>query len=147
VKQQIAAYRQQDSDYLDKLSFARDARAAELKALGVPEDRIPGQLEMDEANLAMVALQNGRNPGQAAAEYAIAKGWKPKAAQEKPKQAAPQQTALEKLATIDAGQKAAKSLGGAGAPDPELTLEKVLEMTPEQIGALPEDKWRAVMGA
>lgn len=142
----VEQFKQQTPDYNDAYSYARQHRAAELKAMGYADERIPQQILADEASIGYQALQAGRNPGEVIYSIAKARGYQGRAAPVVEQQTAPIQNGRQRLETIDRGQQAAQSLGSGGtAVETELTLEKVLEK-PDLIGSLSDAEWRRIMG-
>lgn len=132
--------------YKDAYAFASKARHAELEALGYSD---PAQREnMINADQAQIVLEAARrtqagtltNPAELIYNYAIAKGFKVKAAEDKTA------AALEKIA---AGQAAAGGLNGGTAPKGEMTLDDLARMpirTPDQRAAY-DVAWKKLMKA
>ena len=145
VANQVQDFRAQTPDYDAALNHARNARLGELKIMGLSDQQARQQLALDEFAFAQAAIQSGRNVGEATYQYALHRGYqKPQAAPAA--QATP--SPAQKLETVAKGQQAAKSLGGAsgGVGTAPLTIEKLIEMTPDQIGNLDEEQFRRLMG-
>lgn len=119
-------------DYAKAVEHLRSARAAELRALGVPEPQIQMQLHGEALQTAQFAFQNGKNPGEVFYALAKTRGYNPDAVKEPepapvpaPEAAPAPAAAVEKLERIARGQKAGRPTAGAGggAPAGELSLE------------------------
>ena len=145
VANEVESFRATTPDYDAALKFARDARLNELKVMGLDDARARQQLDQDEFGFTAAAIQNRKNPAEALYQYAAARGYK-RAEPQATKQ--PAANPEEQLERVSKGQQAAKSLGQASgtAQTPALSAANLLEMTAEQIGALPEDVFRRLMG-
>lgn len=130
-------------DYKDAYTHAVTTRVAELRALGCPENQIATTIQRDELMIAQQALQQGKNPGELIYAYANARGYKKAEAQAEK----PEQSATEKLETIERGQTAARSLSGNGAaPAAKLTLKDLDSISEDQIANMDEKTFRALFG-
>jgi len=145
VANEVETFRSTTPDYDAALKFARDARMTELKVMGLSDAQARQQLDQDEFGFTAAAIQNKKNPAEALYQYAAARGYKKAEPQAQAKPAANPEEQLER---VSKGQQAAKSLGQASgtAQTPALTAANLLDMTAEQIGALPEDVFRRLMG-
>lgn len=136
-------------DYAKAVAHLRDARANELRSLGVPEAQIQAQLHGEAIATARFAFQQGKNPGEVFYALSKARGYNPDAPPADPTPAPPAdppppapdtklQESTAALERINRGQRASRPTAGAGgnAPSGELTLEQ---------GAMLEgaafDKW------
>lgn len=149
VKAHEADFAAVTPDYAKAVGHLRDARANELRSLGVPEAQIQGQLHGEAIATARFAFQQGKNPGEVFYALARARGYNPDAAPPPDPTPAPAadptpapdtklQESTAALERINRGQRASRPTAGAGgnAPSGELTLEQ---------GAMLEgaafDKW------
>jgi len=141
VAAQVNSFKGQTPDYDAAYKFAVESTRQELRARGFPEEQIPAILENGEFQLAQEALQRGKNPGQHFYEFAQARGYR------KPEPAPPQAVPVpDKLATIEKGQQAARSLGSmGGGAAPKKTLETLISMSEAEIAAMPQDELERIL--
>src|SRR6185312_1412787 len=141
VAAQVNSFKGQTPDYDAAYKFAVESTRQELRARGFPEEQIPAILENGEFQLAQEALQRGKNPGQHFYEFAQARGYR------KPEPAPPQVAPVpDKLATIEKGQQAARSLGSmGGGAAPKKTLETLISMSEAEIAAMPQDELERIL--
>ncbi|UZE51905.1 hypothetical protein ONR75_15855 [Rhodopseudomonas sp. P2A-2r] len=113
-------------DYRKAYDFLLNSRAADLKAIGydTPE-KLHNALTADEFAIAQMAKDQGRSPAAMLYALAQARGYKAAAAP-----AADGGTAAERLAKIEAGQAANKSLSDLGgeAPGGAMTAQRLIDM-------------------
>ncbi len=139
VQAQVQSFSAQQPDYQDAYQYVKAVKAAQYRALGVPEQQIVAQLAQDEVAFAATAVQNQRNIAESLYEFAKASGYTPKAAERKPS---------ETLAAEAKGVAAAKSLGtGGGVSRGAPSLEALAAMSDaEFIEATEGENWRRLMG-
>lgn len=135
-EQQFAA---EKPDYYDAVKHLHSSRIRELTALGLDEQSAAQRSAAELQEAAFVYAQQGRSPAQVAYQFALAKGYTPKQAQ----QAA---DAAQKFEAQAQGVKASKSLGTGGATRGRMTAQQLLSMSDREFAALKEDDWREVMG-
>lgn len=139
-------------DYGKAVAHLRDARAAELRSIGVPDHMINQQLHNEAIATALFAFEKGKNPGEVFYELAKVRGYKldatppadptPPAAEPVPEvDAATEQKRVESqgaLERIQRGQRAARPTAGGGgnAPSGELSLADGANLTGAAF-----DKW------
>jgi hypothetical protein len=109
-------------------------RVADYEAAGYTEQEATQFAQQDEVSIVQKAFTDGVNPGERIMALAKARGWE--------KAAPAKQASSEKLATIEKGQKVAKTLGG-GTPDTPLSLEALADMSDEDF----DKNWNLAMGA
>jgi hypothetical protein len=147
-------------DYSEHIAFLGQFRANQLRALypHATEKQIGAQLTKEARETAFYAFQNGKNPGEVFSEIAKVSGWKPKEAAAPaaaPEPAGPDpaiearkaesEAALER---ISRGQKAARKTAGAGGdgPEPEMTVEKLANLTGAAFDAAMEKHGKRLFG-
>lgn len=113
-------------DFRPAYDFLLNSRAAELRAIGYDTPETLHQaLVADEFAIAQMAMERGKSPAQMLYDLANQRGYK------KPAAANPDTgAAAEKLATIERGQAAHKSLSNTGGSsgDQEMTAEALIAM-------------------
>jgi hypothetical protein len=132
VKSEEATWAAENPDYGDQIAFLRQSRHNELAALGMGHEQIGQQLMIEALQTADVAFRSGKNPGEVFTTLAVTRGWKAKEPEaEKTVIKEPSKEAAEKVDRLARGQKAATSSSGSGggAPDDEMTVEKLLGLT------------------
>jgi hypothetical protein len=102
-------------DYMDAYKFVRDVRIRELQAIGVTDPmQIEKQLQHGASMLAITAIQNRKNPGEALYSLAKSYGYQPKGA-------------AGDLNTVNQGMKQASgSIGKGGATTTDPTFDALL---------------------
>jgi hypothetical protein len=117
-------------DFKSAYDFLLNSRAAELRAIGYDTPQTLHQaLIADEFAIAQMAMERGKSPAQMLYDLANQRGYK------KPAAANPDTgAAAEKLATIERGQAAHKSLSNTGGSsgDQEMTAEALIAMPPAE---------------
>lgn len=142
VAAQADQFLQKQPDYLDALGYARQARAAELRALGHPEQNIPSLVAQDELGISLQAIQQGRNPAELVYAYAGIRGYQPKAVPV----VEPPQTQPDRLALQQKGIEASKSLSNAGGgPSPKMSLQTLVDMDETELMNLPEAQLQRIL--
>lgn len=125
--------RESAPDYLEAMTFLKNARAAQLQAMGISDPmQIQAAIAQDAAAVAQRARQNSMQLGQVFYDLAKAHGYAKKAAAVSPAPAAATgtPTPAERLATAQRGADMASSLGAAGAaPRGELTPTALEQMS------------------
>jgi hypothetical protein len=144
-QQQVRAIRDEYAkttpDFTDAYAHWRDGRAADLRALGLPEQQIKHNLFVEEVSHAEASIRNGRNPAADVYEMAKRHGYTPKIAGTVP------QTPDEKLKTIQAAQSAARNL--PKQPDlADVTVEGLKNMSDADMNkiVLDTDTWNKIVG-
>lgn len=124
----------QTPDYNDAYNHVMAVKEQEMRLAGIPDDQIPSNMGIWEAQFAAQSMKAGKNPGESLYAYAKALNFQPKQ---------PGKPAASKLDTIERGQDASKTLGGGGDTVSELSLEALERMSDEQIKQLAKDpkKW------
>jgi hypothetical protein len=129
-------------DFKDAYKFMVESRQKELRAIGYKDPATIAQaLQNDELSVVAMAIQNGNSPAEAIYALAQARGYAPQKGQ----------TAAEKLAVIEKGQAANKSLSSTGgaAGEGEMTGEALLKMPLDEFEAWTKKnpaKARRLMG-
>jgi hypothetical protein len=145
VGMKISEFRTTTPDYDAAYQHLIQSRTEELALIYGPEQarQFVGQ---EEFNIALAAMQQGKNPAEVA--YALAKQRGYARAEQKAAEPA-KPTEAEKLEVIERGQASATSLaaaGGAPAGGP-LTLDMIAKMSDDEFATLTDKQWRKVMGA
>ncbi|WP_071000470.1 hypothetical protein [Methylobacterium sp. C1] len=140
-----------DATISDAYQHLFSGRVAELQLVGMSEAEAVQTVREEEFNLAQTARQRGQSPAALIAALAKSRGFAPKAAEAAPA-AAPSETAAEKAARVEAGQKGpGMSLSAAGgSPAGEVTAEMLANMSDEEFSAFQKAngrKLRQLMGA
>jgi hypothetical protein len=120
------AFESKTPDFKPAYNFLLNSRAAELKAIGYDTPETLHQaLVADEFAIAQVAFERGKSPAEMIYALANQRGYK-KAPAADPDAGA----AAEKLATIQRGQAAHKSLSNTGGSsgDQDMTAEALISM-------------------
>lgn len=115
-------------DFKAAYDFLLNSRAAELRAIGYETPETLHQaLIADEFAIAQMAMEKGKSPAELIYNLANQRGYK-KATGGKPDAEA--EAAAERLATIERGQAAHKSLSNTGGSsgDQEMTAEALIAM-------------------
>lgn len=137
-----AAFRAQQTDYDDAISYLAQARAKELTRYGMSPPQINQVLSEEAAEIARTAIQQGMNPAELAYGIAQDRGYRPTQAEAAPP--AKQGGAAATLEAIAKAQGASKSLGaGGGSSGAVLTAEAIAAMDAdefEKLYATPEGK-------
>ena len=133
---QVMEYKAEHPEYDDAYNHLRGNRESFYKAMGYTPADIQQVLAQEEFNVAYQLVGKGRNVAEAVVEMARSAGWKPQAAQ----------NGAEKIQRVAEGQKQAKTLSGGGAPDGELNLKKLNDMSDADFRKLTDDQFRKIMG-
>ncbi|MGJ4954621.1 hypothetical protein ACQR1H_03180 [Bradyrhizobium sp. HKCCYLRH2015] len=119
-------FKQTNPDYMEAYNFLLKSRAAELQAIGydTPE-ALHNALTADEFGIAEMAMSRGKSPAEMIYALAKQRGYAAKSVGEKS-----EPSAAERLATIERGQAANKSLNNTGGStgDADMTVERLLAM-------------------
>jgi hypothetical protein len=124
-------FKQQTPDFLDAYKFLFESRKKEYLAARFSLDKTNELIEEDELAIAINAYEQNVNPAEII--YAIAKerGYRP-AAQQQTQTTNTQATAEQKIAQVQKGLQASKSLSYAGGKtQTPLSLEALAEMDDE----------------
>jgi DNA polymerase III gamma/tau subunit len=112
-------------DYPDAMKHLVGSRAAELKALGYPEDQLNGIITNEYYGLIGQAMQNGQNPAYLVYQQARARGFTGPV-QAEPNEATPG-AAQQQLDAIRKGQETPKTTrGGGGSSNSGSITEEML---------------------
>jgi hypothetical protein len=125
-KADAAAFEAKTPDFKKAYDHLLNSRAAELKAIGYDTPELLHQaLVADEFAIAEMAFAKGKSPAEMIYALANQRGYKKTTAADPDAGAA-----AEKLATIERGQAAHKSLSATGGSsgDPEMTAEALIAM-------------------
>lgn len=133
-------------------AFLVQNRSEELALNGFSPAEIAQAINADEMALAKACRSSGVSAAERLFKMASLRGFKPAAPESAPTApAAPAETAAERVARVNAGQAAAKSLSSAGGqPAGEVTLEALASMSEDEFAAyLAKNPKRAaaLMGA
>lgn len=127
VAAQEAAFAKETPDYKDALEFAKESRIKELEAAGYAPNQVAFIVNRDAAAIAWDAIQMGKNPAEAIYAIAQSRGYTKKA------------PAQEKVATLQKGTQAAKTLGNGTGPAGLPTMEQVANMDEDEFARLKAD--------
>lgn len=125
-------YMQEKPDFMHAYNFLLNSRTEELKLLGYTDPvQLADALRNEEISIVGHALSGGMNPAETIYNLARGRGY---AFKEPTKEAA---SAQEKLATIERGLEANKSLASTGgnAGDAEMSAERLLKMPIDEFEA------------
>jgi hypothetical protein len=131
VRTKAEAFVQEQPDANDGISFLKNGRVAEYKAMGMTTQEAQQRMLHDEWQLSQWALQNGENPAQVAYNMAIARGY----------------VAPEKKLDMQArGQNASMPHAGGGKSGGTPSLETLLKMDSKEFAkATSGDNWAKLM--
>lgn len=137
-KADAAKFEASKPDFRQAYDYILASRAAELQAIGydTPE-ALHNALTADEFAIAEMAFAKGKSPAEMLYALATQRGYKPAAAVVDPAAKAGEGSAAERLAKIEEGQAANKSLGDLGGEAPGGA------MTAAQLIAMPMDEFEA----
>lgn len=122
-------------DFNDAYQYAVSHRLQELQLLGHDPATAQQIVQSNELAIVHMALQQGRSPAQVVYEQAKLRGYAPKKAE------APKETAQQKLASVEKGQQASKSLSqAAGSPAKTNSLQALLDMSDEDFDKATKGK-------
>lgn len=143
-KADAAKFEETKPDYRQAYDFILKSRAAELQAIGydTPED-LHNALTADEFAIAQMAFSKGKSPAEMLYALATQRGYKAaaaKGAEPDPEAKPGEGTAAERLATIERGQAANKSLSDLGgeAPGGAMTAAQLIAMPMAEFEAWTE---------
>lgn len=133
-----APFIEKTKDYKEAYDYVIEKKRAEFSYAGVPDAELAHHMGAWEGNFAANALKSEKSPAEGLYGLAQALGYKPKS---------PISDAEKKIATIQEGQSASKTVSGGGN-DGELSFATLEQMTDEQINAIAKDpkKWNKLMG-
>lgn len=148
VQSEEAVWAAENPDYGEQITFLRESRANELAALGMGREQIGQQLMIEALQTADVAFRSGKNPGEVFTTLAVTRGWKAKEPEPEKAVKEPSKEAVEKVDRLARGQKAATSSSGSGggAPDDEMTVEKLLALKGKAFDDAFEKHGKRLMG-
>lgn len=125
IAQQVGGYeaqfKQANPDYFDAVAHAKAARVQDHMLYGITEDRARQIVDQEAARLAMVAMQQGKDPASAFYDYAKSRGYQ---------KAAPAAASGASVTDINKIREQTKSLGAGGgrtAPT-KYTFEQIANM-------------------
>jgi hypothetical protein len=137
-RKDAGAFEQATPDFKDAYNFLLNSRAAELKAIGYDTPQsLHAALVADEFAIVQMAFERGKSPAQMLYDLANQRGYKKGSAATPDAEAG---AAAERLATIERGQAAHKSLSNTGGSsgDQEMTAEALAAMSLEEFEAWSE---------
>lgn len=145
VKTQRDLFQKTTPDFTDAYQHLRNARAADLRDVGVPEDRIAQTLLQDELAVAYNAKQQGKNPAEVMYNMAKRYGYAPKAAAPAPAPAAPDLS--QRIAQLQQGQAAAINIPRTDGTQ-ALTFEGLKDASGRDLDALVTNdaEWSRLVG-
>lgn len=127
-------------DYWEASNFMKQSRHAEYTRMGVSDPmQREAMIAQDARNIAILALQQGRNPAQVVYEMAGDRGYK-KAAAPAPAAAAPAADATQQLQRIAEGQTQNQSLTQVRGTAPKgMTAARLYELSEAEFAKALED--------
>lgn len=132
VKARVDAYVVEHPEYLEQVNHVRQSRFAELQLMhpGAAQQAIAAQVLREEMALGEMAVNQDLDIGKMVADLAKHRGWKPKEPEPASVETKPAAEAEATIARLTKGQKAAVSPSGSGggAPQADMTLERLLEL-------------------
>jgi hypothetical protein len=124
ISSQVVEFKSSHPDYDSALNHVLETRKNELMAMGATEQDAQMRVAAEAQEIALTAVNSGRNAGEVVYQLAKARGYEGK-------------KAADKLSKIDKGQKASNTLSGSsGAPDSEIGIAEIDGMNDEEF-----DKW------
>lgn len=149
-QQQVRALRDQfatqHTDFADAHTYLREARIADLRSLGLPDQQVQQALFREELALAESSIRFGRNPAEALYEMSKRHGYTPKTVAT----TAPGQVALPdtKLAAIKQAQTAARNLPKSANPE-DLTVDGLKDASDSDLNKMVLDSklWAKIVGS
>lgn len=159
VLQSVRSYTAARPDFMDAYRHAREARIAELSALGYGADEAVTITFDNELELIRNAYATGRNPAQVIYDFAMQRGYRAANAAGPRLGARPQTpvggpvegrrtiTEAEKIALAARGQAGAKSLSSMGGGSTgTLSLEALAGMSDEEFAETTKgDRWQRLL--
>lgn len=145
VKATRDAYVKTTPDFGDAYAHLRAIKAQDLRDVGVPEDRIAGELMRDEIAVAYNAKQQGKNSADVIYKMAQRAGYVPKVGT--PPAGTPPPNLQQKIEQIQQGQAAAQA-PGRGDPVSVLTFEGLKDASNTDLDKLvqSDDQWHRLVG-
>lgn len=128
VSSHEAAFVGKNPDYHDAVNHLRESRLAEYEMLGYPPEQRIAIVAQEGINLAISALQNGKDPAEVAYSLAAARGYK----RVEPKKEPDKAKAEEAIDRLEKGAKASKTLSGGSEEVETSLLKQVEEMSPSE---------------
>lgn len=138
VTSQVEEFKRTAPDYDAAYEHVKQARTRQLQRIGRSPQEIEQFLQQDEAAVIGYALQNGENSAQVL--YDLAKdayGYRPTLPDSPPKP-------VDKLAQIEAGQKASSTLSNTQGAAPTSPLADLAKMSDEEFEKLDPKKFDAL---
>lgn len=140
ISDQVTSYIEKQPDYPDAFKYLMSARIKELKAIGITSTAdIQRAIDQESFALAQVAMQRGVNPGEAAYNLAVARGYT-KAEdgnEDEGKDKGGEDTLTDQLKRLEQGLDASKTLSGGGKdPKGALTLSEINDLSDEDFDKL-----------
>lgn len=135
-QQDAQSYVEKAPDFFDAYNHLKADRLKELVVMGLSDAQARAQLVNEEFQVAQLAYQKGRNPAEVLYEAAKLRGYAKAAA----KQAATEPSVEDRLAAVEAGQNANKSLSATGGKSggAEVSANDILSMSDAEF-----DRWAA----
>lgn len=137
-------------DYNDASNYLIASRRGELSAFGMTDQQIQQQIAQESLQIAITAMQQGKNPSEIIYNVAKLRGYQKKDGD----QNNAGQSEADKIARLEAAQKSNRSLGdiNGGAPNNSKIDAKTLASMPEKdfakiMKSLSEADLHNIMGA
>lgn len=120
-------YAATNPDYKEAVDYLANLRRTQLRAIGLSDAQIGAQMAQEAYDTARHALATEQSPAEVFHALARASGFTSRAPEPAPAaqpSPAPEPAAIQRLATLQQGQQAARTTSGAGggAPEPTLSL-------------------------
>ena len=137
-KNDAIQYLEKQPDFPDAYKYVANSYASELRAQGIPEDRVNQVLMAEEARIAAQCRQEGRSPSEVIYQMALARGYSKPEAEAAAQEGAPPPAAAapapqQRIANIQRAQNSTVSLSKSGGSSGEgLTLEALADMPEEE---------------
>ncbi|HXF55638.1 MAG TPA: hypothetical protein VNK52_16110 [Hyphomicrobiaceae bacterium] len=140
------AFTARQADFPKAYEFLRNQRIAELTILnGLTPEQAAQEVRKEAQSLAMSAFERGKSPAAILYDIAKARGYAPPAPESKT--SAEKTPAEQVIENIRKSKAAGDTLsGGGGAPQPELTVERLVAMSQDEFDKVPEHIIRKLLG-
>jgi len=140
VNSQINAFKATNPDYDAAYKHVIDARMQDYRDMGMTESQARQTLGQEESNIALRAMQQGKNPAEVVYKMAQRLGYKAQAA--KPTDGA------TKLETIRKGQQASETVQASsrGEPTGEISIETLKNASEADLNKMVENDWEKIFG-
>src|SRR5262249_3156600 len=136
VKNGVETFKKANPDYDAASDFVTKARLQDYKDMGMPEQQALAQVRIEFGNMAVIALNSGKNPADVM--YGFAKRYGYKKAEDSP-------PAGTKLDMIKEGQKASQHVTRTSQPAP-VSLEAAKTASDKDLDAMVANNWEELLG-